>query len=136
MPPRTSPFDIDIREIKTQQEYQAVLAAGKEDCDGYPIFPTHVVLKNGKIAGAFCTWSPTVYWWMHSKLIKTLDSFAIFQTLDTLMNVRGTPTYVMPCEPESPYYKMLSNKLDHLPSVGGNDFRIFINTKGDKWEEQ
>ena len=133
---RDSLLDIDIRKINTQEEYAAVVAACKEDQDGYPIFPTHVILKKGKIAGCFCTWSPTVYWWSHSKLINRIDSLALYQSLDTLMNMNGHHTYVMPCELESPYYKLLSNKLHHLPSVGGNDFRIFINKKGEEWEDQ
>ena len=59
--------------------------------------------------------------------IQTRESLIVFQSCDTLMTQQGYNTYVIPCEQESPYYKLLSNKLDHIQSVNGNDWRLFLN---------
>ena len=118
---------LEIRPIQSVEERKEVIEAGKNNGGRCPIFPTHVVLKEGEIVGAFCTWSPTVYWWMHSEKIRGRESLSIFQSLDTLMTEKGLGTYILPCEFESPYFKLLSNKLEYLSPTSGDDWRLFLN---------
>jgi len=84
--------------------------------------PSHVVKKGGEIIGSFCLFSPTVYWWMHTKKVKVRDSLSIFQTMSALLANNGVKDFILPCERESPYSSILSNKLHHL-----DDVRLFIN---------
>ena len=118
-------FDIEIKPLSSIEERDKLFELSLE-WGVYPIFPTHIVYKKGQIVGSFSINSPTVYWWMKPG-IQTRESLIVFQSCDTLMTQQGYDTYVIPCEQESPYYKLLSNKLDHVQSVDGNDWRLFLN---------
>ena len=128
----SSLLDIRIEAITTQDLYDKVVEEGGKDGGSHPLFPTHVVYKNGDIAGAFSIGAPVVFWWMHTQRIRHRDSLAIFQAADTLMNQNGYGSYVLPCEPESPYYKLLTNKLMKFSGTEGGDWSLFLNhTTGD-----
>tara|TARA_Y100000310_G_scaffold341874_1_gene442672 strand:+ start:546 stop:944 length:399 start_codon:yes stop_codon:yes gene_type:complete len=118
-------LDLEIKPIASIEERDEIFKVSNE-WGVSPIFPTHVVRKNGKIVGSFSTHSPTVYWWMKPG-IQTRESLLVFQACDTLMTQQGYDTYVIPCEKESSYYKLLSNKLSHIQSKDGNDWRLFLN---------
>ena len=94
---------------------------------GYLLFPTHIVRKGNEIVGSFCLYSPTVYWWMHSGKTKVRDTLSVYQTLSALLANEGVLDFILPVEPESPNFHFLSNKLNYLPSVVGNDFKLFLN---------
>ena len=99
-----------------------VFEEAKKDEGRCPIMPTHVVKKGEEIVGAFCLYSPTVYWWMHTQKVKVRDSQSIFQTMSALLANDGVVNFILPCEPESPYFPILSKRLFHLDDVG-----LFIN---------
>ena len=96
--------------------------------DGHSaLMPTHIVKKGGDIVGAFCLFSPTVYWWMHTTKVKGRDSLSIFQTMSALLANEGVIDFILPCEPESPYFHYLSKKLNYHRGTEGGDWRLFIN---------
>ena len=121
--------DLQIYPITSKEDYSKVIKAGLED-SREPLHPTHAVVKNKEIVGAFCTTSPTVFWWMHSTKVTNRDSVVIFQSLDTLMNNNGHESYVIPCHPKSSYYSTLTNRvgggLELYKGDGNDDWTIFI----------
>ena len=70
---------ISIRPIQSEEERLEVYEEADKDGNRHPLMPTHVVKKGEDIVGAFCLYSPTVYWWMHTQKVKGRDSFSIFQ---------------------------------------------------------
>ena len=120
-------LDLQIRPIQSEQERLKIYEASKEDGNRHPLFPTHVVTKHGEVVGAFCTWSPTVYWWMHTEKVGIRESVSIFQAMDTLMAEDNPGGYVLPCEPESPYFGLMSKRLPYFIGSDGGDWRLFLN---------
>ena len=57
----SSLLDIRIEAITTQDLYDKVVEEGGKDGGRCPLFPTHVVYKNGDIAGAFSTANYSVH---------------------------------------------------------------------------
>jgi len=117
---------VQIRPIVSEEERLQVYEAAAEDGMG-PLMPTHVVMKGDDIVGAFCLFSPTVYWWMHTKKIRGRDSYSVFQAMSALLANEGIHKFVLPCESESPYFSLLSKKLSHHSGTEGGDWRLFIN---------
>ena len=118
---------ISIRPIQSEEERLEVYEEADKDGNRHPLMPTHVVKKGEDIVGAFCLYSPTVYWWMHTQKVKGRDSFSIFQTMSALLANDGVSKFILPCEPESPYFSLLSKKLSHHSGTEGGDWRLFIN---------
>ena len=118
---------ISIRPIQSEEERLEVYEEADKDGNRHPLMPTHVVKKGKDIVGAFCLYSPTVYWWMHTQKVKGRDSFSIFQTMSALLANDGVSKFILPCEPESPYFSLLSKKLSHHSGTEGGDWRLFIN---------
>ena len=118
---------LNIRPIVSEEERLQVYEEAEKDGNRHPLMPTHVVKKNDVIVGAFCLTSPTVYWWMHTKKIRGRDSYSVFQAMSALLSEEGIYKFVLPCEPESPYFSLLSKKLSHHSGTEGGDWRLFIN---------
>ena len=118
---------ISIRPIQSEEERLEVYEEADKDGNRHPLMPTHVVKKGEDIVGAFCLYSPTVYWWMHTQKVKGRDSFSIFQTMRALLANDAVSKFILPCEPESPYFSLLSKKLSHHSGTEGGDWRLFIN---------
>ena len=119
--------DIQIYPIDSEELRQKVYEEAYKDGNRHPLMPTHVVMRHGEIVGAFSTWTPTSYWWMHTQRMKVRDCKLVFQGMDTLMRQQGTPKYIMPCEPESPFYSLLKNRCDIHPGTDGGDWTLFMN---------
>ena len=119
--------DFNIRPISSEEERLKVYEEAEKDGDRQPLMPTHVVTKGNDIVGAFCLFSPTVYWWMHTKKVKGRESLSIFQSMSALLANEGINKFVLPCEPESPYFTLLSNTLSHHSGTEGGDWRLFLN---------
>ena len=117
---------VQIRPIISEEERLQVYETAAEDGMG-PLMPTHVVMKGDDIVGSFCLFSPTVYWWMHTKRMRVRDSHYVFQAISTLLANEGIHKFILPCEPESPYFSLMSNRLDYHPGTEGGDWRLFIN---------
>ena len=119
--------NLQIFPITTKEFFSEVMEAASSN--GHePLYSTHAVVKNKEIVGAFCTASPTVYWWMHSTKVNNRESIVIFHSLDTLMlNENKYESYVLPCLSESPYYPVLTSRLGRgLTEYKGDD--------GDNWK--
>ena len=121
--------NLQIFPINTQEFFSEVMEAASSN--GHePLYSTHAVIKDKEIVGAFCTISPTVYWWMHSTKVNNRDSFLIFQSLDTLMNQNKYESYVLPCHPTSSYYPVLTSRLERgwteYKGDGEDDWKLFI----------
>ena len=126
--------NIQVSPITSQEMLEEVKKAAYKD--GHePLFPTHVVTRDGEIVGSFCTISPTVYWWLDSKKTNASDTALVLQSVDTLINNEGYIGYAMPVHPSSPYHKFLmkrandSNLSDQL-CVGKTDEEWTIFLKG------
>ena len=120
-------LDIEIKPIHSEEERELLIQVCQEKGGVLPIFPTHLVKKSGKIVGCFSISSPTVYWWMSPKYICIKESIPIYQSCDTLMTQQGYNSYIIPCEPESPYFGLLSKRLNTICTEAGDDFKLFIN---------
>tara|TARA_R100000458_G_scaffold19014_2_gene16612 strand:+ start:10173 stop:10553 length:381 start_codon:yes stop_codon:yes gene_type:complete len=121
--------NLQVYPINSKEFLDLVIQAGNAD-GRHPLYPTHAIIKDEEIVGAFCTFSPTVYWWMHSTKITNRDSVTIFQSLDTLMNQENHDSYVIPCHPTSSYYKTLTSRigdgLQEYKGDGDDDWTLFI----------
>ena len=102
--------NIQVNPIRSQELLDEVNKAASKD-EHNPLFPTHVVTRDGEIVGSFCIMSPTVYWWMDSKKTNISDSIMVLQSVDTLMNNEGYLGYAMPVHPTSPYHKFLMKRV-------------------------
>ena len=120
-------INLHIKPIDSEEERLEVYKEAEKDGNRSLIMPSHVVKKGREILGAFCLYSPTVYWWMHTKKVKVRDSYSVFQTLNALLANDGVSKYIIPCDLESPYFSLLSNNLNHISSLKGGDWRQFIN---------
>ena len=118
---------LTVRPIQSEEERLEVYKEAEKDGNRHPLMPTHIVKKGEDIVGAFCLFSPTVYWWMHTTKTRGRDSFSIFQTMSALLANEGVNRFILPCEPESPYFNLLSKKLSYHPGTDGGDWRLFIN---------
>ena len=119
--------DVQVWPITDDMDLEEVKHAGLSDGEKHLIAPTHFVTKGGQVIGAFCLTSPTVYWWMHSQKASMKDSLLAYQSLDALMRHNRIDRYIMPCEPTSPYYKLLNNRCNVLKSADGQDSTLFVN---------
>ena len=117
----TSLTNLQIRPISSEEEKIQVYEEAKKDGHGV-LMPTHIIKKEGDIVGSFCLFSPTIYWWMHTTKVKARDSLSIFQTMSALLANEGVTNSILPCQRESPYFQILSNKLQSL-----GDWKLFIN---------
>ena len=118
---------LQVRPISSEEERLQIYEEAQKDGGRNPLMPTHVVKKGGVIVGAFCLYSPTVYWWMHTQRTKVRDSLSLFQTISALLANDGVVNFILPCESESPFFPILSKKLKYFCGVEGDDLRLFIN---------
>jgi hypothetical protein len=118
---------LQIRPISSEEERMQVYEEAKKDGNRHPLMPTHIVKKEEEIVGAFCLFSPTIYWWMHTTKVKGRESLSIFQTMSALLADQGVIDFILPCEPESPYFRYLSKKLNYHRGTEGGDWRLFLN---------
>ena len=120
--------DITIRPIKGDVELlKKIYEEANKDGGRNPLCPTHVVIKKGEIIGAFCTQSPTVFYWLHTQKSTKRDTLLVYQSIDTLMNQQGTPEYIYPCEPESPYFKLLESRFNDIHhGTDGGSWTLFL----------
>ena len=120
-------LNIEVKPIHSEEEREHLVKVCQDKGGVLPIFPTHLVKKHGEIVGCFSIASPTVYWWMSPEDIGIKESIPIYQACDTLMTQQGYHSYIIPCEPESPYFGLLSKRLNTICTEGGDDFKLFIN---------
>jgi len=98
-----------VRRIKDRAELDAVMAASRADNDGC-VLPTHLVEKNGKIAGcASIALVPVLMLWHDSKAIGPKESLQLKHIYDALMEEKGQAQYIVLCNKNSPYNKHMKH---------------------------
>jgi hypothetical protein len=100
-----------IRKILTVEDQQKAIEAARADNDNM-VFPTHIVEKKGEVVGA---WSmagvPLVMTWQKSDSVTARESLILKNTIDSIMDDRGTSSYFIACNSNSNYY-------DHMQKFG------------------
>jgi len=97
---------IKVRVIREQGDYDLVRKCAEED--GHAVLtPTHMILKDDEVIGAFGMDVRCVSWWMDEEKSGKRDNLAAYQVLEALMSERGASAYLVPCEESSPYHKMM-----------------------------
>ena len=97
---------IEVRKIKTKEEYQYVSKMAQKDGHSVP-YPSHALYnKEGDVVGA---WSlanaPIVFIWSHTEKLKKIDSMYQNETLNAIMHEKGINDFLITCDKDSPYYK-------------------------------
>jgi len=97
---------IEVRKIKTKEEYQYVSKMAQKNGHGVP-YPSHALYnKQGDVVGA---WSlanaPIVFIWSHTEKMNKMDSIYHNETLDAIMDEKGINKFLIACDKDSPYYK-------------------------------
>lgn len=96
-----------LRQIKTVDDYQAVMDAAKDD-NHVINWPTHMVEKEGKIVGAASIASvPLLLVWNHSTEVKIRDSLHLNSVYRAIMEAKGHSEYLIACDADSPYNKYM-----------------------------
>ena len=97
---------IQVLPILTQEQADEVSNAAQSDDSG--IFqPSHMVLKDGEIVGAFSVNMSVGCWWMHKTKAKPRDSLAAFQSMEAIFADREINEYIMPCHQDSKFYSLM-----------------------------
>ncbi len=100
---------IRIVPIDNEEFFKAVLDAAELDEDGITN-PTHAVMRKGEIVGAFSTYVPCVNWWMSTAKedgITNIESMMVLTTMEAMLRDKGVRNYMMPCNINSPYFKLM-----------------------------
>ncbi len=93
-----------VKKITNREEFEKVVNAAIEDNDNMQ-YPTHALYKDGKIVGSWCLGGiPLTMHWAHSKLFTARDSIIMNATMDSMMDDRGSSSYLMACNKNSPYH--------------------------------
>lgn len=102
--PRLVPIEVD--QVASVRE-----AASR---DGHALLlPTHAVIKDGTIVGAFSveawTWQdcPVVTMWLHSTRVKARESLGLINTVENLVFARGFEEGVVLVERSSPFFGVM-----------------------------
>lgn len=92
-----------IRQIRTVEERNAVVAAAKQDGHNFG-WPTHVVERDGEIIGAMsAAVIPLVCVWNHTSKVTVRDSLHLARAYSIIMDGKGATKYWMACDKTSPY---------------------------------
>tara|TARA_R100000808_G_scaffold24839_2_gene58680 strand:- start:390 stop:758 length:369 start_codon:yes stop_codon:yes gene_type:complete len=117
-------LDIKVIPVSSDEDIEECRKAGEQD-DHDLSFIDHAVVKNKKIIGTFAT-VPLVFWWMHSKEAKKMDSLMMFNAMDSIQRENGNIPYLMVCEPDSPYYPLLQKYFQEYVLKDNKKPSIFL----------
>ena len=96
---------IDIQPIREENKLSQVIDAMKKADDGVSN-PTHAVLKDGRIVGAFSFNNVCLQFWLNEEC-NSRDSLLAGICMNAMAQDRGIESYVIPCRKESPYYPLM-----------------------------
>lgn len=98
--------NLNIRPFKPEDQEALVANAA---ADGHSVYcPSYVLEKDGRIVGYVSTAIPVVLSWQDSKLMKPLDSIKELGFIEGAL--ANQPFICIPCDPESPYMRLLPNQ--------------------------
>ena len=116
-----------IQTDSDQKEMIAVFQRVRGKDNVYPMGATHIACLGDEIVGGFSVQTPTVYWWTDPEQNSIRLSLQMIGCVETIMSERGTEAYIIACEEESPYYKILEKHLSTIKGENGCDkFKLFI----------
>jgi hypothetical protein len=100
-----------LKAIRTREELESVHGAAELDGHGL-LAPTHVVLKDNVIAGAFSIGGAMlVTMWLDSERLQARQSFSLINTVENItaetMRLRGQPAGAVLVEKSSPFYAVM-----------------------------
>jgi len=99
-------MSVTILPIRDQETYEEV--RNKAYDNGHEVLqPTHMVVKDGEVIGAFSIQVSCASWWMNEGKAKNRDSLQAFQGMEAIMADRGITSYIMPCEKKSTYWELM-----------------------------
>jgi hypothetical protein len=85
-------------------DWDALVKNAAEDQHSGVYAPTHVSVKNGEIVGYLSLGSiQSVLCWQHREKVGPLDSTLLLGFIKACL----PPVHMIPCDPESPYNKLL-----------------------------
>ena len=99
-----------IYKITSKEEQQAVIQAATDDNDAMRL-PSHVVMKDGVIAGAYNLGTiPLCVGWHSTTVMNVRDSIIALNAATSIMNDRAPNGYFT----TSPSYSPLSNYMEKI----------------------
>src|SRR5690348_11054122 len=99
--------DLHIKSILTREDGEKVMLAAKEN-HHLIMQPTHSVIKNGEIVGAFNLCKlPICQFWMHSEKAQVRDSLIAINVGENIASAQGQNILLVLTKPESPFNSML-----------------------------
>ncbi len=119
--------DIIVIPIDSNELLQKVHEEAYNDKRHFAYNPTHVIMKNGEIIGAFSTWSPMCHSWLHTEKMDSKSFKMAYQSLDTLMRQQKTPNYLINLHKSSPLFPLLDKRMSRFENDSNEDWIIFIN---------
>jgi hypothetical protein len=98
---------LDIRQIRTIEELQAVERAAKAD-DHNVIRPGVAFLRDGVPIGyAGIATVPCVTFWLDTKRATVIDSMTAHSFIEGKLHTEGVDLFLMPIEEKSPYFRLM-----------------------------
>lgn len=111
---------IAVYPLQTPAQFEAVCKAAEADGNHNTISPTHFVVKDREVVGAFSIGS-TVWWWLNSKL-GPRDSHNMWVAVETLLRDRGIGRYIVLIPHSSPYNRVAETAGMHKVE----DTQVFV----------
>jgi len=99
-----------IRNIQSEEEFQAVLAVAKADKNHRPLMPTQVIRrdnKEGEILGCLSI-LPSVLFWLHSEKVTARESKQTNEFVEGHLSAIGNRGLLVPCTVDSPLRPFLT----------------------------
>lgn len=92
----------------TQEDIEELVAKANDD-NHKVVAPTHVVVKDGEIAGYLSHGAiPTVHVWLSTKKIDSRDTVHILPMMEQIAMEKGSQYMCMPCADSSPYISYMA----------------------------
>jgi hypothetical protein len=75
------------------------------------LFPTHVVEKDGTVAGyaSICN-TPILHVWLDSRRISPRDSLMLWKRGEQIVKTKGYGSVILPCANTSPFYPLMERQ--------------------------
>jgi len=98
--------------IRTKEDLSKVIAAAKDD-NHTPLFPTHGVVKEGSIIGAFSAFAvPFAWYWASTEKCTPRDSAFLLSYCMGMARDRSAPGIIVSFREKSNYEKAIQEHFD------------------------
>ena len=102
--------------LETQEQWDELLEQFRKGrgIRSNPVFPTHLLRKEGEVVGSFSVGSPTVHLQMDKEKCNWKDSLVMWSILESLMLENNISSYVIACDVTSPFHNLLEKRLPKI----------------------